>query len=178
MSHAQHEEKAASQPAKEVIIIKKYANRRLYNTETSTYVTLDDLYEMVKDGYDFEVRDAKSNDDLTRSVLTQIIFERESKNLHTLLPLDFLKQLILFYDDNIQPFVPHYLDGTMKNFMRNQEQFREYFAKGGFAAGIPTPLGEFNPLQKVEELTKKNMEVYQQAMNMFFGLSGGDKKQK
>jgi len=153
----------------DLVIIKKYANRRLYNTDTSTYVTLDDLYDMVKDGQDFEVRDAKTNEDLTRSVLTQIIFERESKGAHNLLPINFLKQLILFYDDSIQSFVPPYLESMMENFSKNQQQLREYFE----SQNIANPMGDFNPMNQMEELTKKNMELFQQSMNMFFG--GGKK---
>lgn len=159
----------------DVIIIKKYANRRLYNTGTSTYVTLDDLYDMVKEGSNFEVRDAKTNEDLTRSVLTQIIFERESKSAQNLLPINFLKQLILFYDDSIQSFVPHYLESMMGAFTNNQEQMRDYFEKHGFSTDLPKQMSEFNPFSQMEELTKQNMELFQQGMNMFFGGMGGKK---
>src|SRR6201990_329658 len=97
----------------EPIVIKKYANRRLYNTGTSTYVTLDDLAQMVKRGEDFAVQDAKTGDDITHSVLTQIIFEQESKNGNTLLPISFLRQLISYYGDQMQSFVPSYLEQSM-----------------------------------------------------------------
>ena len=108
----------------EPTVIKKYANRRLYDTGRSSYVTLDDLCEMVKDGIDFVVYDAKSGDDITRSVLTQIIVDQESKG-ENLLPTGFLKNLIGFYGDNIQPLVPNYLEQTLDAFVKNQEQMRE-----------------------------------------------------
>lgn len=176
---------AAGSKKNDIIIIKKYANRRLYNTDTSIYVTLDDLYEMVKQGVDFEVRDAKSNEDLTRSVLTQIIFEREGKGETNLLPINFLKTIISFYENNnMQPFVPPYLEASMQMFMRNQEKFADMFRSAGFGAptpglgGLPPAFGNFDPLQNMEELTKKNMEMFQQAMSMFGPLGGLDKKDK
>ena len=111
----------------ERVIIKKYANRRLYNTSTSSYVTLDSLAAMVRDGIDFQVVDAKSNDDITRSVLAQIIFEEESKGA-SLLPIQFLRQLIGFYGDSMQSLLPSYLEMSMNNFIGQQEQFRKQFA--------------------------------------------------
>ena len=105
------------------VIIKKYANRRLYNTGTSSYVTLDDLCTMVKEGVDFVVHDAKSGEDLTRSVLTQIIFEQETKG-ENLLPVGFLRQLIGYYDDGLRALVPSYLEVAMENFADNQKQMR------------------------------------------------------
>src|ERR1700709_1512200 len=102
------------------IIIKKYANRRLYNTGTSTYVTLEDLAEMVKRGEEFTVQDAKSGDDITHAVLTQIIFEQESKTDNTLMPISFLRQLIGFYGDQMQMVVPSFLEHSMKSFSDQQ----------------------------------------------------------
>src|SRR6201994_842966 len=109
------------------VIIKKYANRRLYNTKTSTYVTLDHLAAMVKEGVEFEVRDARTGEEITRSVLTQIIFEEEAKG-QSLLPVKFLRQLIRFYGDSLQSFVPGYLDMSMEGFTKNQEQMRSRLA--------------------------------------------------
>jgi len=141
----------------EPITIKKYANRRLYNTATSTYVTLDYLSEMVKAGQEFVVYDAKTNDDITRSVLTQIIFEEESKG-QNLLPIPFLRQLIQFYGDNLQSFVPSYLEMSMNAFTENQEKMREQM-RAAFGA---TP--GFNI---IEETTRQNMAMFEQAMKMF-----------
>jgi polyhydroxyalkanoate synthesis repressor PhaR len=140
------------------ILIKKYANRRLYNTATSSYVTLEHLSEMVKDGTEFVVEDAKSGEDITRSVLTQIIFEEESKG-QNLLPIRFLRQLISYYGDNLESVVPQYLDFTMESFTRNQDAMREHFAN--------TLSGSANPLNQFEEVTRQNMAVFQQAMSAF-----------
>ena len=114
--------------SEEPTVIKKYANRRLYDTGRSSYVTLDDLCEMVKDGYDFVVYDAKSGEDLTRQVLTQIIVDQESRG-QNLLPIPFLRQLIGYYGDNLQSVVPNYLEQTLQTFSKNQEQFREQVNK-------------------------------------------------
>jgi polyhydroxyalkanoate synthesis repressor PhaR len=122
------------------VVIKKYANRRLYNTATSAYVTLDHLATMVKEKTDFVVYDAKTGDDITRSVLTQIIFEEESKGGQTLLPIPFLRQLISFYGDSLQGVVPQYLEMSMAQFARNQEQMRKY---------LQNAFG-FNPFQQFE----------------------------
>jgi polyhydroxyalkanoate synthesis repressor PhaR len=145
------------------ITIKKYANRRLYNTATSSYVTLDHLCQMVKDGQDFVVYDAKSGDDITRSVLTQIIVEEEQKSGHNLLPIGFLRQLIGFYGDNLQSLVPRYLELSMKSFARNQEQFRNYM-QGAFGGLFP-----FGPL---EEMGKQNLAMFERAMQMFAPFGG------
>src|SRR5205085_7403796 len=110
------------------ITIKKYANRRLYNTSTSTYVTLEDLATMVKSGEDFVVYDAKSNEDITRSVLAQIIFEQENKEGQNLLPINFLRQLIRFYGDSMQTLVPRYLEISLETLTREQEKFRQQMA--------------------------------------------------
>ncbi len=148
----------------DVITIKKYANRRLYNTATSSYVTLDYLSEMVKNGQDFAVFDAKSGDDITRSVLTQIIFEEESKG-QNLLPIQFLRQLIQFYGDSLQSFVPSYLEMSMDAFARNQEGIREQM-RGAFGAAPGYAM--------FEEATRKNMAMFQQAMKIFSPLNYGD----
>jgi polyhydroxyalkanoate synthesis repressor PhaR len=147
------------------IVIKKYANRRLYNTGTSTYVTLDDLAVMVKRGEDFVVQDAKSGEDITHSVLTQIIFEQESKTGNTLLPISFLRQLISFYGDQMQMVVPSYLEHSMQAFTEQQAQMREQITK----AFGDTPLGKNLqvPLQLVEEQVRRNTEMFHQAMQMF-----------
>ena len=137
--------------------IKKYANRRLYNTATSSYVTLDHLAQMVKDGVEFVVTDAKSGEDITRSVLTQIIFEEESKGQH-LLPLSFLRQLIGFYGDSLQSMLPGYLEMSMEAFCRNQGQMRRYMTES-FS-------GMF-PFRDIEEMGQQNMAMFEQAMSMF-----------
>ena len=139
------------------VVIKKYANRRLYNTATSAYVTLDHLSTMVKEKTDFVVYDAKSGDDITRSVLTQIIVEEESKGGQTLLPIPFLRQLISFYGDSLQGVVPQYLEMSMTQFARNQEQMRKY---------LQNAFG-FNPFQQFESMGKQNMAMFEQAMRMF-----------
>ena len=129
-------------------VIKKYANRRLYDTGRSSYVTLDDLCTMVKEGRDFVVYDAKSGDDLTRQVLTQIIVEQEGKDgQQNLLPINFLRQLIGFYGDNVQSMVPNYLEQTMEHFTKNQEQFKEMFSMSTF-----------------EDLSRQNMAMFENAM--------------
>ncbi|QPF85311.1 polyhydroxyalkanoate synthesis repressor PhaR [Bradyrhizobium genosp. L] len=137
--------------------IKKYANRRLYNTGTSTYVTLEDLAAMVKEGEDFLVYDAKTGDDITRSVLAQIIFEQENKAGQNLLPTTFLRQLIRFYGDSMQMVVPKYLEQSIETLTREQEKFRKQIA--GALSGTP-----FAPL---EEQVRRNMELFQQTFSMF-----------
>lgn len=137
--------------------IKKYANRRLYNTATSSYVTLDYLAQMVREGLDFTVEDAKSGEDITRSVLTQIIVEEESKG-QNMLPINFLRQLISLYGDNLQFLVPGYLEKSMESFGANQEQIRSYM-KDNFANVLP--------LDRLEEMSKQNMAFFQQAMSMW-----------
>ena len=147
------------------IVIKKYANRRLYNTGTSTYVTLDDLAVMVKKGEEFTVQDAKSGEDITHSVLTQIIFEQESKTGNTLLPISFLRQLISYYGDQMQMVVPSYLEHSMQAFTEQQSQMREQINK----TFGDTPLGKNLqvPMALIEETTRRNTELFQQAMKMF-----------
>jgi polyhydroxyalkanoate synthesis repressor PhaR len=156
-------------------VIKKYANRRLYNTGTSTYVTLDDLAQMVKRGEDFTVQDAKSGDDITHSVLTQIIFEQESKHGNTLLPISFLRQLISYYGDQMQTFVPSYLEQSMHAFGEQQHQIREHMAKT--LGDTPLAKNLQVPMQLMEEQIKRNTEIFRQAMEVFtpFGAMGGAK---
>ena len=149
---------------KEPTTIKKYANRRLYNTATSTYVTLDHLAQMVKDDADFTVFDAKTGEDITRQVLTHIIVEEESKG-QSLLPLSFLRHLISFYGDSLQAIVPRYLDYSMQSFARNQEQMRTYMRD---AFGGLMPFGRF------EEMGKQNMVLFENAMKMFTPFFPGD----
>ncbi len=141
----------------EPIVIKKYANRRLYNTGTSTYVTLEDLACMVKNGEDFVVYDAKSGEDITRSVLMQIISEQENKAGQNLLPITFLRQLIRFYGDSMQMLVPRYLDVSIESLTREQEKFRQHLTQ---AFGV----GPFAPL---EDQVRRNMEMFERAITMF-----------
>ena len=139
------------------ITIKKYANRRLYNTGTSTYVTLEDLATMVKAGEDFLVHDAKTGEDITRQVLAQIIFEQENKEGQSLLPIAFLRQLIRFYGDSMQMLVPRYLEVSIDSLTREQEKFREHMAQafGG------------SPFGALEEQVRRNMEMFERAFAMF-----------
>ena len=142
----------------EPVEIKKYANRRLYNTGTSTYVTLEDLAAMVKKGEDFIVHDAKSGEDITRSVLTQIIFEQENKEGgQNLLPIAFLRQLIRFYGDSMQMLVPRYLEVSIDSLTREQEKFREQMAQA-FGVG---------PFGALEDQVRRNMEMFERTFAMF-----------
>lgn len=140
-----------------VVVIKKYANRRLYNTSKSSYVTLDDLAIMVREGQDFVVKDAKSGDDITRSVLAQIIFEEESKG-QNLLPVKFLRQLIGLYGDSLEGFVPGYLEASMESFTKNQENMREQ---------ITSMIGQNPMIANMENLARGNMEWMENAVKMF-----------
>ncbi len=142
----------------EPIVIKKYANRRLYNTDSSSYITLDHLAAMTREGRDFKVVDAKTGEDITRSVLTQIIMEEETRG-QTMLPTSFLRQLIAMYGDSMQSMVPPYLEASMEAFRRNQEQFRQAVS-GAFGAGA------FKPF---EHLAKQNMAMFQAAADMLTG---------
>jgi polyhydroxyalkanoate synthesis repressor PhaR len=141
----------------EPVTIKKYANRRLYNTGTSTYVTLEDLAAMVKAGDDFVVYDAKTGDEITRSVLAQIIFEQENKEGQNLLPINFLRQLIRFYGDSMQMLVPRYLEVSIDSLTREQEKFRNQMAQafGG------------SPFGALEDQVRRNMEMFERAFAMF-----------
>ena len=154
------------------VTIKKYANRRLYNTGTSTYGTREDLAVRVKDGEEFVVYDAKTGEDITRSVLTQIIFEQENKG-QNLLPIAFLRQLIRFYGDSMQLLLPRYLEVSIDNFTREQEKFREHMSKAfGGGGGLPV----------MEDLVRRNMEMFEKAFSMFLpfaqkGASGEEAKE-
>jgi polyhydroxyalkanoate synthesis repressor PhaR len=141
----------------EPVIIKKYANRRLYNTGTSTYVTLEDLAGMVKSGEDFIVYDAKTGEDITRSVLTQIIFEQENKGGQNLLPITFLRQLIRFYGDSMHPLVSRFLEVSIDSLTREQEKFRQQMSQA-FGAG---------PFGALEDQVRRNMEMFERAFAMF-----------
>jgi polyhydroxyalkanoate synthesis repressor PhaR len=144
--------------SKEPVVIKKYANRRLYNTGTSTYVTLEDLATMVKTGEDFVVYDAKSGDDITRSVLTQIIFEQENKEGgQNLLPIAFLRQLIRFYGDSMQMLVPRYLEVSIDSLTREQTKLREQMAQAFGGTGFGA----------LEDQVRRNMEMFQRAFSVF-----------
>ena len=162
----------AAAEKKEAVVIKKYANRRLYNTETSTYVTLDDLGAMVRSDKDFVVYDAKTGDDLTHSVLTQIIVDQESRQGgQTLLPIPFLRQLIRFYDDSIGRMVPSYLQFSLETLVKEQEKFRTQFA-----SAFGNPAAAFEAYQ---EQARKNMAMFEQAMSLwspFAAMQAGMKK--
>ncbi len=153
---------------KTLVTIKKYANRRLYNTATSSYVTLDHLSQMVKDGCDFVVYDAKTGDDITRSVLTQIIVEEESKG-QTLLPVSFLRHLISFYGDSLQALVPRYLEYSMQSFARNQEQMRHYMRDA---------MGGLMPFAQFEKMGEQNAALFERAMKMFTPYYGDEAAKK
>jgi polyhydroxyalkanoate synthesis repressor PhaR len=159
--------------AKQPTTIKKYANRRLYNTGTSAYVTLEDLAQMVKKGEDFVVHDAKTGEDITRSVLTQIIFEQESKVGQSMLPITFLRQLIRFYGDSMQMLVPSYLEFSIDKLTGEQQKFRDQItnAFGGTPLAEPTR----QVFQSLEDQTRKNMQMFRQALAMFnpFALGAG-----
>lgn len=145
-------------------IIKKYANRRLYNTGTSTYVTLEDLATMVKENEDFTVKDAKSGEDITHSVLTQIIFEQEAKTGQTMLPVSVLRQLISFYGDQMQMVVPSYLEHSMAAFAQEQNHLKEQMASMVGKSPIDAMASSKEMLQ---EQTRRNMELFQNAMRVF-----------
>ena len=150
---------AALNPAgsQSTVVVKKYANRRLYNTETSSYITLENLAEMIRGGRDFVVYDAKSGEDITRGVLTQIIVEEESKG-SALLPTTFLRQLIGFYGDSLQGVVPRYLEHAMANFARQQQQMRQ---------AVQQTFTPFMPFGGVEELSRQNLAMIERAMSLF-----------
>jgi polyhydroxyalkanoate synthesis repressor PhaR len=144
--------------AKSATVIKKYANRRLYNTATSTYVTLDDLAQMVKAGSDFLVYDAKTGEDITRSVLTQIIFEEENKGSQTLLPVNFLRQLISVYGDSMQGLVPGFLEFSLDSLMKDQDKLRKQMLDA---------VGVGDAFKGMEDQAKHNMTMFNDAMKMF-----------
>ena len=156
-------------PQDERVVIKKYANRRLYNTASSSYVTLEHLADMVKKGVDFVVYDAKTNEDITRTVLTQIIFEEESQG-QSLLPIQFLRQLIGFYGDSMQSFLPSYLELSLATFAQQQEQLRNQLAALAPTGGIGAGVGAY------EDQVRQNLALFDRAMKMFspfaFGKAG------
>jgi polyhydroxyalkanoate synthesis repressor PhaR len=156
-------EAGGAETQSEPVVIKKYANRRLYNTAASSYVTLDHLSEMVREGTDFIVLDAKTGEDITRSVLTQIIFEQESKG-QSMLPVQFLRRLIRFYGDQMQGFLPPYLEMSMESFSKAQETMRENMSR---AFGAATPMAAF------EEQAQRNMALFQQALSMWTPFAAG-----
>ena len=152
--------KARNRHTGDTIVIKKYANRRLYNTATSSYITLDQLAGIVKEGAEFVVQDAKSGEDITRAVLTQIIVEEESKGAN-LLPISFLKQLIGFYGDSMQTFVPRYLELSMESLAKNQEQVRDMVSRT-FDQMFPSPT------DAVDGMVRNNMAMMRRTMEMFY----------
>ena len=161
MAEAKTGDAKAGEPR--TIVIKKYANRRLYNTATSAYVTLEDLAQMVRVGQDFTVHDAKSGEDLTRQILTQIIFEEESRG-EALLPVQFLRRLIGFYGGQMQSVLPSYLEMSLDSFAKQQEQLRGQFKQafgGAPGAGL------------LDEAVRRNMQMFEQAMRMWPGFAAG-----
>ena len=150
----------SSAPGAEPTVVKKYANRRLYNTAKSAYVTLDDLSKMVRDGEDFVVRDAKTGDDLTRQVLTQIILDQENRG-GNLLPLNFLRKLVGYYGQDMGGVLPGYLDASLESFQQNQGRLQEQFA---------TTFGQ--PMKQFEEVTRQNMAVFERALGSFSPFNG------
>src|SRR5262249_22617412 len=154
-------------PAKDdPVVIKKYANRRLYTTGTSTYVTLEDLADMVKKGEDFSVQDAKTGEDITHPVLTQIIFELENKDGQNMLPVSFLRQLISFYGDQMQMIVPSFLEQSMIAFTKEQERFREEM-KAALGKSPMDMMKLATPMKAIEDQARRNIEMFQNAMRMF-----------
>ena len=156
MADTQGTDTPGSSAGGERVVIKKYANRRLYNTASSSYVTLEHLSEMVKQGVDFVVYDAKTNEDITRTVLTQIIFEEESQG-QSLLPIQFLRQLISFYGNSMQAFLPSYLEMSLASFTQQQERLRNQFSSFGQTAGIAG----------YDEQIRQNLQLFDRAMKMF-----------
>ncbi|KAB2851369.1 MAG: polyhydroxyalkanoate synthesis repressor PhaR [Hyphomicrobiaceae bacterium] len=164
--------RASAEQRKEPVVIKKYANRRLYNTETSTYVTLDDLAEMVRSERDFVVYDAKSGEDLTHGVLTQIIVEQEGRGGTSLLPIPFLRQLIRFYDDSMGRLVPTYLQYSLETLTKEQERYRKQFAHLFSANAFGASPFAANPfgaaaLEAMQEQARKNIAMFEKALAMF-----------
>ncbi len=159
---------AEDETTKPVAVVKKYANRRLYNTATSSYVTLEELAQMIRSGRDFVVYDAKTGEDITRSVLTQIILEEDARG-RNLLPISFLRQLISFYDDQMRAILPRYLELSMENFARHQDQIRAY---------VEQTFGRFFPLGQFEEMARQNLAMLQRAASVFNPFSAGTESGK
>lgn len=159
-------EKLSGEKGGQKVVIKKYANRRLYNTASSSYVTLDHLSDMVKEGVDFVVYDAKTNDDITRSVLTQIIFEEENRGGgQNLLPIQFLRQLIGFYGNSMQAFLPSYLEMSLESFTKQQERMRTQFS--GMTPGLGGATKGMVGMGVYEDQIRQNMALFDRAMKMF-----------
>ena len=158
----------ADEAVQATVTIKKYANRRLYNTATSSYVTLENLCDMVRNGEDFVVCDAKSGEDITRPVLTQIIVEQEAKG-QNMLPLSFLRQLIQLYGDNVQAFVPRYLELTMETFARNRGDLHER---------MNDSFGGMFPVDEFQAMAERNMALMQRTMEMFSGFPAGERREE
>ncbi len=152
---------------KEPVVIKKYANRRLYHTGTSSYVTLEDLAELVRTGEDFVVYDAKTGEEITRSVLAQIIFEEENKEGQNLLPISVLRQLIRIYGDSMQAVVPRYLELSMDNLLKQQSEFRQQMAKNLGLSGF----------EALEKQAQANMHMFTEAFRMFNPFMAAEKQE-
>ncbi len=164
------EPQPAEKPNLPPVVVKKYANRRLYNTESSTYITLENLAEMVRAGRDFVVYDAKTGEDITRSVLTQIIVDEENKG-RALLPTNFLRQLIGFYGDSMQGLVPEYLEQAMTSFAHQQEQMRLAMQNT-----MQSTIGNLFPFGGVDQLGKQNMAMMERAMSLFSPFGRGQEE--
>lgn len=147
----------------EPIIIKKYSNRRLYNTKISDYITLDDLHTLIKNNIEFVVQDAKTGEDLTHFTLTQLILDRELKGNINILPISFLKQILALYDDNLHKILPSYLESSMKLFVQNQDYFRQYMNKY-----YTNTMEKFFPLSLLETITKSNLQIFTDSFQKFF----------
>lgn len=152
---------------KSPVIIKKYSNRRLYNTEISNYVTLEDLFEMVKQDVDFVVEDAKTKEDLTRNVLTQIIFEQEAKG-YSMLPVNFLKKVIRFYGNKVASILPQYLESSMRAFVESHDKMSD----------MQIQSEDFYPIKFFEDLTKQNMKFFEDNVNAFYSHIINGKNEK
>jgi len=165
MSGTTQDQAQAGQAATPVVV-KKYANRRLYNTESSSYITLENLAEMIRSGRDFVVYDAKTNEDITRQVLTQIIVEEEGKGA-AMLPTSFLRQLIGFYGEDMQGLVPRYLEQAMDAFSRQQDQMRTAMQEAMTKFGVPSAATTFPQTMALEEISRQNMAMMERAMSLF-----------
>lgn len=148
------------------VVIKKYANRRLYDTGTSAYITLEDLCARVKEGKEFVVVDAKTGQDLTRQVLTQIILEQETKGFN-MLPTSFLRDVIQYYDNNMQEVFQRYLESSMKTFVQNQERISQVFSQSMFGQGFAKSMESMSSFGHIEEITRQNMAMFEKAVSMF-----------
>ncbi|MFV9876043.1 MAG: polyhydroxyalkanoate synthesis repressor PhaR [Rickettsiales endosymbiont of Dermacentor nuttalli] len=145
------------------IIIKKYSNRRLYNTHTSDYITLDDLHKLIKNNVEFVVQDAKTGDDLTHFTLTQLVLDRELKGNVNILPINFLKQILVLYDDNLHKILSYYLESSMQTFVENQNHFRQYMNQY-----FTNTVESFFPLSLLETMTKNNLQIFTDSFQRFF----------